>query len=207
MLERGYAVFGALNDFIKVSDTILHCWGRILQESPGAHLRLHRAPKGERIERAIQILSTYGVDRSRISCSDWVASKTSGGQYHGVDIALDSYPYNGVTTTCESFWMGLPVISLRGRNSVSRSGYSLLEAMDLSDLAAADEDAYVRAAVELAQDVPHLSELRQRMRALMRSSGLLDEASFVGSIESLYLQAWDDRVKAFAQPASRSTPS
>ncbi len=190
MLARGYLEFGSLNDFSKVSDTALHCWGRILQAMPTARLRLLRSPEGERRARACALLGEYGIAPERITATGWTDQIVPGQQYREIDIALDSFPFNGVTTTCESLWMGLPVVNLQGLHSIARSGSSLLKCLGLDELVSTTADQYVEVALSLAADPARLIEYREGLRARMRRSALMDEPAFVGALEALYQSAW-----------------
>ena len=107
-----------------------------------------------------------------------------------VDIALDTTPYSGATTTCDALWMSVPVITLAGAHSVARSGVSLLTTVGLPDLIAQSPQDYIRLATTLAQDVPRLTTLRHGLRERMRQSPLMDETKFVQGIEALYRHMW-----------------
>src|ERR1051326_5412580 len=111
-------------------------------------------------------------------------------RYHQVDIALDTFPYNGTTTTCEALWMGVPVVTMSGQYHISRVGGSLLSAMGLSELIADDVEAYVRIAKELANDLPRLKELRNSMRDRMNRSALRDEKGFARVMEKRFREMW-----------------
>jgi predicted O-linked N-acetylglucosamine transferase (SPINDLY family) len=113
-----------------------------------------------------------------------------GFQFAGIDIALDNYPYNGVTTTCESLYVGVPVISLHGRNGVSRSGLSLLGALGLDELAASTPEEYVEIAVALGSDLSRLEQLRASLRTRFEQSSLRDEKRFAAKFEELLRTAW-----------------
>src|SRR5208282_5617580 len=93
--------------------------------------------------------------------------------YHRVDVALDTFPYHGTTTTCEALWMGVPVVSLVGRTHVSRVGMSLLSCVGLAELVAHSAKEYVSIAAALANDLPRLGELRGRLRSQMQGSPLM----------------------------------
>jgi predicted O-linked N-acetylglucosamine transferase (SPINDLY family) len=195
LLDRGFLEFGSLNDISKVSDTILHCWGRILAELPSARLRLRRTPEGYGRDRVTSLLGGHGIESGRISFSDWFGQVVPGQQYADIDVALDSFPFNGVTTTCESLWMGLPVVTWMGQHSIARSGSSILKALGLPELIAHDADSYVRAAVALGRNPEHLVALRGSLRERMRQSALMDEDTFVKALEGLYRSTWTERVK------------
>jgi predicted O-linked N-acetylglucosamine transferase (SPINDLY family) len=110
--------------------------------------------------------------------------------YGALDIALDTYPYGGVTTTCEALWMGVPVVSLAGSEFISRMGATLLGAVGHPEWAAADEDAFVAAVHGLAAQPALRAQLREGLRARMRASALCDEAGVTRELESAYRRAW-----------------
>jgi predicted O-linked N-acetylglucosamine transferase (SPINDLY family) len=110
--------------------------------------------------------------------------------YRRVDIALDTVPYNGTTTTCESLWMGVPVITLRGGVHAGCVGSSILNAVGLPDLVAADADGFVESAAALAADPARLSELRAGLRARMAASPLRDESAFASRFEAALAEVW-----------------
>jgi predicted O-linked N-acetylglucosamine transferase (SPINDLY family) len=111
-------------------------------------------------------------------------------QYLQIDIALDPFPCNGGTTTCESLWMGVPVISRVGRSGASRSGISLLTNAGLAQLVADSREGYVDIALGLATDLPALAQLRATLRERLQASPLLDAAGFTRDLEALYRAAW-----------------
>jgi predicted O-linked N-acetylglucosamine transferase (SPINDLY family) len=115
--------------------------------------------------------------------------------YHRVDVALDTSPYNGTTTTCEALWMGVPVVTLAGRTHVSRVGASLLGHLGIPEAIAGTDDAYVAAAVSFASDLPRLAQLRSGLRNRMKASALCDEAGFARRLEDAFGRMWADRCK------------
>ncbi len=110
--------------------------------------------------------------------------------YNRVDIALDPFPYNGTTTTCEALWMGVPVLTLIGDRHSGRVGFDLLTRVGLPQLAAPDAQGYVRVAAELSRDLPALSSLRQELRARLRASPLCDQNRFAREFESALRTMW-----------------
>ena len=112
------------------------------------------------------------------------------GLYGEVDVCLDPWPYNGITTTCDALWMGVPVVSLGGRSSVGRQGVSLLSAVGLEGLVGQTTEDYVRVAAGLAADLGRLAELRRGLRERMRDSALTDGVQFTRQLEEAYREMW-----------------
>jgi len=188
--EAGFVTFGSFNNLTKASDTLLGCWVRILVGLPTSRLRLTRVRSAQRAAEIIALFVKSGVDPERIECVPYANDPPYGLQFEGVDIALDNYPYNGVTTTCESLYVGVPVISLYGRNGVSRSGLSLLGTLGLGELAASTPEQYVEIAVALGSDLSRLEQLRASLRARFEQSSLRDEKRFTAKFEELLRTAW-----------------
>ena len=189
-LDAGFVTFGSFNNLTKISATILRCWTQILLQVPTARLRLTRVQSPERASEIVATLEKSGIRSDRIDCVPYRVEVPYGVQFVGVDIALDPFPYNGVTTSCECLFVGVPVISLYGRNSVSRSGLCILSALGLRELAASTEEQYVDIAVALARDLVGLEQLRQGLRGRMEQSSLRSEELFAKRFEELLQFAW-----------------
>jgi predicted O-linked N-acetylglucosamine transferase (SPINDLY family) len=110
--------------------------------------------------------------------------------YHRIDVGLDTFPYNGHTTSLDSFWMGVPVVTLVGNSAVARAGWCQLSNLGLGELAGQTAEEFVRIAVELAKDLPRLEQLRSTLRRRMGQSPLMDAPGFAQSIEAAYRQMW-----------------
>jgi protein O-GlcNAc transferase len=188
--QAGFVTFGSFNNTSKVSDTVLHCWAQILLKLPGSRLRLGRNRSPQRTADILALFGKRGVTADRIDCEQYRRDIPHGLQFAGVDIALDPYPYNGVTTTCEALYFGVPVISLHGPHGVSRSGLSILQSVGLSELAAATPEQYIEVAVALALDLPRLESLRESLRSRFEQSSLRDEKRFAANFEGLLCTAW-----------------
>src|SRR6266404_5624726 len=193
--DAGFVTFGSFNNLTKVSDTLLGCWVQILVNLPTSRLRLTRIRSAQRAAEIIALFGQSGVAPERIECVPYVNDPPYGQQFTGVDIALDNYPYNGVTTTCESLYVGVPVVSLYGRNGVSRSGLSLLGTLGLSELAASTPEQYVEIAVALGSDLSRLEQLRASLRARFEQSSLRDEKRFAANFEELLRVAWQQHLE------------
>ena len=191
--REGPITFGCLNNFAKITGPMLALWGRILQAVPESRLLVKSASFGNASvrQRVQQILGELGIAPERLELRGYEADY--GGHlalYEQMDIALDTFPYHGTTTTCEALWMGVPVVSLAGGSHVSRVGVSLLANVGLSDLAATSPEEYVSIAVKLAGDLPRLTHLRSTLRERMAASSLMDAPRFARDIEAAFRQMW-----------------
>jgi predicted O-linked N-acetylglucosamine transferase (SPINDLY family) len=141
-------------------------------------------------DRTIATLERLGVEGSRIE----FAAKRPRGEYlklyHQVDLALDTFPYNGHTTSLDAFWMGVPVISLVGKTPVARGGLCLARNLNMNELAVDSPDDFVQVAKKLAGDLPKLAEMRSGLRAKMQQSALMDGPRFARSMESVFRRMW-----------------
>jgi predicted O-linked N-acetylglucosamine transferase (SPINDLY family) len=140
-------------------------------------------------ERIAKMFREYGVDDSRYQMLEGTAQFIN--VYQDVDIALDTFPYNGTTTTCEALWMGVPVVVLRGDRFVSRVGASLLTYTGLKDLITESPQQYIELAVELARDPEQVGELRRQLRRHLPNTPVFNPATFVKGLEAKYIEVFD----------------
>jgi predicted O-linked N-acetylglucosamine transferase (SPINDLY family) len=113
-----------------------------------------------------------------------------------IDIALDTFPYNGDTTTFDALWMGVPLVTLSGEAFVSRRGVSHLNAVGLRDLVASSSEEYVRIAVDLARRPEQLQLLRTSLRERMRASALCDWPRYTRHFEAAIRQIWSESCRS-----------
>jgi predicted O-linked N-acetylglucosamine transferase (SPINDLY family) len=185
----GHITFGCLNNFCKVSEPALAVWTRLLRAMPNSQLLLH-AHEGSHRQRLQQRMEREGIESSRVRFVGFKPAEEYFDLYRQIDIALDTFPYGGGTTTCDALWMGVPVVSLVGKTAVGRGGLSILSNVGLPELAARSEDEYVRIASDLASDLPRLSDLRSTLRQRMGQSPLMDAPRFARNMEAAYRQMW-----------------
>lgn len=171
--------FGCFNNLTKINDSLLALWGRVLAAVPNSQLvlkgrGLSDATVRQRYERRFV---AAGISLDRIDLLERTAETSAHlALYNDVDISLDSSPYNGTTTTCESLWMGVPVVALLGDRHAARVSASLLQAAGHPEWIAATAADYVRIATTLATDPVALAAIRAGLRDEVRASVLLDHA-------------------------------
>jgi len=188
-LQSSCISFGSLNNFCKVNEFVLALWAKVLNAVPGSRLVL-LAPEGSCRQRILDFLSKHGVTADRLTFFGKQPLQQYLELYHGIDIGLDTFPYNGHTTSLDAYWMGVPMVTLVGQTVVGRAGLSQLTNLGLTELVAQTPDQFVEIATRLANDLPRLSQLRATLRERMRHSPLLDAAGFARGIESAYRTMW-----------------
>lgn len=187
--RSGAITFGCLNSPRKLTDRTFRLWAQVLTRVAGSTMMLLVA-KGAAREAVSAKFRMLGVDPSRLVFVDYQSRADYLETYRQIDIALDTFPYNGHTTSLDSFWMGVPVITAIGRTPVSRAGYALLANLGLPELAAASEAEFVDTAVHLAGDRQYLRVLRSGLRQRMERSPLMDGGRFARGIEAAYRTMW-----------------
>ena len=192
-ISTGQVRFGSFNNFAKVSSETIQLWTRILQSVPNARLLLKAKSFSDEQTRqhAKEMFAMGNIDGDRVELLPWEQSTHPHlALYNRIDIALDTFPYHGTTTTCEAMWMGVPVITLAGNTHASRVGVSLLSNIGLPELIATTPEEYVAKAVDLAHDPQKLQSLRKRLRDMMSRSPLTDAQKFTCHLEEVYRRVW-----------------
>lgn len=196
MLKAGHVTFGSFNNIAKVTDHTLTLWAAAMNAVSGSRLLLKSTAMAQASNRLNieRFMGALGIAAERLDLQPWKADKRGHlGTYNDVDIALDTYPYNGATTTCEALWMGVTVVSRRGATHTSRMGASLLGAIGKPDWVADTDDAFVTHVVRLAGDPDGLARWRSQCRATLQASELFDEAGFTRGFEDILDLAWARR--------------
>jgi predicted O-linked N-acetylglucosamine transferase (SPINDLY family) len=185
--------FGSFNNLPKVNAEVIETWAAILARAPASRLLLKsRALTGaDACAHIHQEFSRHGVDPARVELVGWVRDPAGHlALYNQIDLALDPFPYNGTTTTCEAMWMGVPVLALAGARHAARVGASLLAQVGLSDFIATTADDYVARAVGHALNPGPLADVRSALRARMAASPLCDGRAFARDVEAAYRGMW-----------------
>ncbi|MFM0729408.1 hypothetical protein PQQ52_02780 [Paraburkholderia sediminicola] len=188
-LSNGYPTFGCLNNPCKLSDATFRMWGGVMREVEDARLLL-MAPDGLARARLLERLGQQGIDAGRVSFASFRPRAEYLRTYHQIDIGLDTFPYNGHTTSLDSYWMGVPVVTRLGDTVVGRAGLSQSANLGLRELVADSDAQFVETAVHLVRDLPRLSEMRGSLRARLATSPLMDGARFARHLEAAYRGVW-----------------
>ena len=189
----GAVTFGSFNNLAKVTPQVVAVWAEILRRLPSSRLVLKAGgfeDDGTR-RRFARLFEAEGVAAERLDLLPQLAGMAEHlAAYRRLDLALDPFPYNGTTTTCEALWMGVPVLTLAGRQHAGRVGASLLTGLDLGGFVAEDAAGYIDSAVRLAGDLPALAALRASLRSRLERAPLCDAAGFARQVEAAYRRFW-----------------
>jgi len=191
-LSSGHITFGSFNKLCKINNAAIGAWSRVLLRVPGSKLIIIGIRGKSTRDRFEAAFAGHGVDSSRLSLLAPVSDADFWRLRQEIDIALDPFPYNGVTSTCEALYAGTPMATLAGSYGQSRTAASILTAVGLGDLVAHTEAEYLEINARLASDLHRLSELRSSLRERMQGSPLMDYGALTSALEDLYRGIWTD---------------
>ncbi len=190
-LRRGHVTFGVPTNLCKVRPATVRRWAEVLARVPGSRLSL-LAPGADAPQARAWIsaaVADAGTDPSRIDFHAHMAFDDYLRAHAQWDVVLDTWPFNGHTTTCHALWMGTPVVTLAGTMHAGRMGASILHALALDELAPDTPGQFVDAAARLAQDPDRLRSLRATLRDRMRASPMMDAGQFTSDLETVFERA------------------
>lgn len=191
-LAAGHITFGCFQNLAKITDPVLSVWSTILEAVPNARLRLQCKQLGDKktADEFTRRLAGHGILQERFSLHGSDTYDAYLASYAAVDIALDTFPYPGGTTTCEALWMGVPTVTVAGESLVARQGVCLLTAAGLPEWCADSETGYVQLAVAHARAVQKLAELRSTLRPRLLASPLFNAVTFARTMETAWWDMW-----------------
>lgn len=184
-LKNGYVTFGSMSRLIRLNDGVLAVWKQVLDRVPGSKLRLDALQLGDAETRDL-FLTRLGKAGFRPGQLDLGVTNPHWKGYAAFDISLDCWPHNTGTTTLDSLWMGVPVVSILARPSVGRFGATFLRPVGLDDWIAGDIPTYIEKAVAFASDLPALAALRASLRERMLHSSLMQKGAMAAKLEVMY---------------------
>ncbi|MFT5134707.1 MAG: protein O-GlcNAc transferase [Gammaproteobacteria bacterium] len=191
--KNGYITFGSANNHAKLQPEWLMLWAKVLEKIPNSRLII-KSQGVRNVEIAARIRQIFGarVDLDRIELRHYSSTpEDHWREVSGFDIALDSYPYNGTTTTCDMLWLGVPVVTCTGSSHLSRTTGSILTTLNLSDWVSSDEDDFINLCIRKAADLESLALLKKQLRSRMQQSTLIDSKAFVPEFDKALRLMWD----------------
>ena len=191
--HNGYVTFGSFNDPLKLTPAMCRRWAQVLARVPSSRMVIAGVGSERKREVIRREMADLGVDPSRYEFVARVPLDKYPDLFSQVDLSLDTFPYGGGTTTFDSLWMGVPVVTATGSTSPSRSAASILRALGLDEWVAPSIDDFVDVAVARAADHERRAALRRSLRERLQASPLMDAPRFVRNLEALYREMWAER--------------
>ena len=192
-LENEYITFGCFNNSSKISDSVIETWSQILLKKDKSKLIIKAPNDDAQIaqENILKKFKSFKVDSSKILFSPMVKEKKNHYKmYNKIDISLDTFPYPGVTTSIESIWMGVPVLTLKGNNFTSRCGESINLNLEMPEFIAENKIDYINKAIKICEDKAKLASIRKSLRERALKSPLFDTESFGKNFCDLLNKVW-----------------
>ncbi len=189
MLKNEFITFGSFNNFRKINDEVINAWSTILEQVPNSKLILTPSDTASPYMISEKFYKRGVINSIKFQSHVKDFNKHLS-QYNKIDIALDTFPYNGVTTSFESIWMGVPVLTIKGYNFISRAGESINKNLGLDELIAENEDDYIKKAISLSKTKDKILDLRKKVYDNALESPLFDRKKFCNeffsSLEKIY---------------------
>jgi predicted O-linked N-acetylglucosamine transferase (SPINDLY family) len=198
--QAGHVTFGSVNAFNKVTPEVLETWAELLLRVPNSRLIIRADMTDSLRARLLETFAARGIGGERLELINRLPRPLYLELIKRMDIALDPFPFNGHTTTCDCIWQGVPVVTLSGTTYVSRFGGSGLRTLGLEELVADSREKYLEITIALAGDIERLAHLRTTLRERMAASPLTDFTGFTRNLETEYRRMWHDWL---AEPPSR----
>ena len=188
--KNGFITFGSFNSSNKIDQESIILWANLLLALPTARLVMVTIPEGERRQSLIEQFTSLGVSHERVTFYAALPAAEFHQLLGTMDLTLDPLHVNGATTTCESLWMGVPVMTVVGERFLSRAGYSILKSCGLEKFVARSHPEFIQLAQTIAADVDALAQLRGSMRQMLKNTPVVDGAQFTKNYETLLRSAW-----------------
>lgn len=202
VVKNGYVTFACVGNVSKINDEILGCWRRIMQRVPDCRLQVRSISFDDEASKAATMtrFEKAGLDCNRVEFVNAVGGKAFFSTYNDVDVILDTYPFNGGTTTCFATYMGVPVVSRAGNSLISRMGLSVMSNLGYPEWVAYSADEYVGKAVAAASDLDFLKHFKQHARPIYKRTALGNGKIFAQDIEEACIRLLADKRAGQAQP-------
>lgn len=183
--KNGYITFACVGNIAKITSAMLNCWAKILSHVPKSRLLIRSISLNDTVAAQFigDRMKQFGIDLARVDFFGPAGGSEFFASYNSIDIILDTYPFNGGTTTCFATYMGVPVLSMAGQSLLSRMGKSVLSNLGLTDWIVTDHEEYVEKAILHAVDIAFLSQFRAQARNLYTQSALGNGSLFARDFE------------------------
>ncbi|MGD9950687.1 MAG: tetratricopeptide repeat protein [Desulfobulbus sp.] len=189
-LRHGYITFGSFNRADKLSPAVIALWAQLLLALPDARLVLGGLPIAAENEMLVTWFEQEGIERERLQFYGRCPMTEYLALYHRVDICLDTFPYNGSTTTCHALWMGVPVLTMPRSTAPGRVGAWALNHTGLESFVVSNKGDFVSKGIRLAENLAELARIRRELRDRLRQSSLCQPSLVAHSLEQALRIMW-----------------
>ena len=196
--QKGEITFGSLSNPCKLNPRTLRLWAQVVRKRPQSRMLILSNSERQR-EQIRRVFDAAEVKPHRVQFVSTCRREEYLRLYDRIDIVLDTQPYNGITTTCDALWMGVPVVTLMGQQSQARAGASILKAVGLEQLVTRAPEQFIQTAAALAADIPRLVALRANLRQKVLDSPMVDARKFAAGVEGVYRELWREWCARFAR--------
>lgn len=190
--RNGFITFGCFNNPAKVSRTALRTWAEIIRRTPGSRLlfkyKTYDEPNVQR--RVLEALAAEGVGANRVDFQGYSPLGSFMDSFGAIDVALDTFPYTGITTTMHTLWIGVPVVTMEGATPMQRFGRTALYCIGRPDWVARTPEEYVSIALGVVEEVKANPDLRRDVQRRMQGSAMMRHGEFVRALEAGYRDMW-----------------
>jgi len=187
-LKNGFITFGAFHDLAKISTNALNLWAKILLKIPYSKIIIQSKALTSKQTGLylINFFKSKGIDSSRVELTGYKIFKDYLKLHNKIDLMLDTFPWNGHTTSCHALWMGVPILTLAGETHASRLCTGLMSNIGLPEFSALSNKGYIEKAVELSKNIELLASIRKHLRKIIMSSKIWDGKLLTENIEDIY---------------------
>ena len=192
--RNNYITFGSFNNFKKINSNVIKIWTNILSSIPNSHLILKSSENIFDINYLLKKFFDEGIKKENIRIIDRkINTQDHMKLYDEIDVALDTFPYNGTTTTFEALWMGVPVVTMAGNNHRGRVSASILENLNLKNLISYNSTDYQKTAITISKNKSYLLNLKKDLREILQNSNLCDSKSFTREVEEIFFDIYNGK--------------
>ena len=192
-LKNGYITFGCFNNMNKINKSLINIWSKILLQIPNSKLFLKNSQFNISINKdnVLKIFEENKIKLDRIIIESGSPRNRFLNCYNNIDIALDTFPYNGGTTSFELSWMCVPLLTIKGDRFISKCGESINNNLNMHDWIADDEEDYVRKAILFSKNVDELENIRKKLINLSRKSSLFNMKKYANNFSIILREAFN----------------
>ena len=193
-IKNNFVTFGNANKLTKMNDDVVSLWSKILLSIPNSKLllRCRELTSQKIVENTFERFKKYNINKNRLLLLGKAGTRKELLEtYNKIDIALDPFPFQGYTSTCEAVWMGVPIITLKGNRYLFHSGESINSNLNMHDWIAKNYDEYISKAIKFSSNINELSKIRMNLRKIILQSPVCDAVRLTEHFSKMLWEIWE----------------